>query len=171
MLLKQSVVDAINKQVIEEFTASLQYIALALHFDSETLPQLASFFHIQGLEEHGHAMKLLQYLNDAGGKPIVPPTKEVKNHFETVEEAVQLALNQELRVTEQINSLVDVAVKENDHLTRQFLQWFVTEQLEEVSSMTDLLNIVKRAGEDNLFRVEEFLARNPRPDAGGEAAA
>lgn len=170
MLLKQSVVDAINRQVIEEFTASLQYIAIALYFDSETLSELSKFFHAQAMEEHGHAMKLLQYINDAGGVTIVPATKEVKNHFETAAEVVQLALNQELKVTEQINTLVDLAVKENDHLTRHFLQWFVAEQLEEVSSMTDLLNVVKRAGEANLLLVEDYLARNPRPDAGAEAA-
>jgi ferritin len=170
MLLKQSVVDAINRQVIEEFTASLQYIAIALYFDSETLPELSKFFHAQAAEEHGHAMKLLQYINDAGGVTVVPATREVKNHFETAPEAVQLALDQELRVTEQINTLVDLAIKENDHLSRQFLQWFVAEQLEEVSSMTDLLNVVKRAGEANLLLVEDYLARNPRPDAEGEAA-
>lgn len=170
MLLKQNVVDAINKQVVEEFTASLQYIAIALHFDSETLPELSKYFHAQGMEEHDHAMKLLQYLNDAGEKALVPATKEVKNYFETAAEAVELALNQELKVTEQINNLVDIAAKENDHLTRQFLQWFVVEQLEEVSTMSDLLSVVKRAGEANLLLVEAYLARNPRADAaGGEA--
>lgn len=159
-LLKQTVVDAINTQIVEEFTASLQYTAIALYFDSETLPELTNYFHLQSQEEHMHAMKLLQYLVDAGNQPIVPATKEVKNHFESVEEAVSLALNQELKVTGQINNLVGVAAKENDYLTHQFLQWFVTEQLEEVSSMSDLLNIVRRAGE-NLFRVEDYLARNP----------
>lgn len=159
-LLKQPVVDALNKQVVEEFTASLQYIAIALYFDSETLPQLSRFFHLQAQEEHMHAMKILNYITEAGGQPIVPATKEVKNQFSSVEEAVQLALNQEIKVTEQINNLVGLASKENDHLTHQFLQWFVTEQLEEVSSMSDLLNIVKRAG-SNLFRVEDYLARNP----------
>ena len=169
MLLKQSMVDALNKQVIEEFSASAQYIAIALHFDSETLPELSKYFHAQATEEHGHAMKLLQYMTDAGGMAIVPATREPKNHFETAEEPVQLALNQELKVTEQINNLVDLAIKENDHLTRQFLQWFVTEQLEEVATMTDLLNVVKRAGEANLLLVEDYLARNPRVDA--QAAA
>lgn len=169
MLLKQSMVDALNKQVIEEFSASAQYIAIALHFDSETLPELSKYFHAQATEEHGHAMKLLQYITDAGGMAIVAATREPKNHFETAEEPVQLALNQELKVTEQINNLVDLAIKENDHLTRQFLQWFVTEQLEEVATMTDLLNVIQRAGEANLLLVEDYLARNPRADA--QAAA
>lgn len=168
-LLKQPVVDAINGQVVEEFTASLQYTAIALYFDSETLPQLSGFFHLQAQEEHMHAMKLLNYITEAGGQPIVPATKPVKNHFESVEEAVALALNQELKVTEQINSLVSVAVRENDYLTQQFLQWFVIEQLEEVSSMSDLLNIVRRAGKD-LFRIEDWLVQNPHEAAAGGAA-
>ena len=78
---------------------------------------------------------------------------------------MQLALNQELKVTEQINNLVDLAIKENDHLTRHFLQWFVSEQLEEVATMTDLLNVIQRAGEANLLLVEDYLARNPHVDA------
>lgn len=159
-LLKQSVVDALNGQVVEEFTAESQYIVIALYFDSETLPQLSNFFHAQAAEEHQHGMKLLQYITDAGGQPIVPATKTVKNHFERVEEAVELALNQELKVTKQINDLVALAAKENDYLTHQFLQWFVTEQLEEVSTISDLLNIVKRAGDD-LFRIEDYLIQNP----------
>lgn len=171
MLLKQTVVDAINKQVVEEFTASLQYTAIALHFDRETLPELTNFFQLQAGEEHGHAMKLLQYINEAGGQPLIGPTKEVKNHFATAEEAVKLALDQELKVTDQINNLVDIAIKENDPLTRQFLQWFVTEQLEEVSSMTGLLNTIRRAGADNLLLVEDFLRRNPHAEAGGGGTA
>jgi ferritin len=167
MLLNQPVVDALNKQVVEEFTASLQYTAIALYFDRETLPELTNFFHIQANEEHEHAMKLLQYINDAGGQPLIPATKAVKNEFKSAEEAVQLALDQELTVTDQINHLVDVAIQEKDHLTNQFLQWFVTEQLEEVSSMSDLLNVVRRAGETNLLLVEDYLVRNPHTEAGG----
>ncbi len=171
MLIKQTIVDALNKQVVEELTAEGQYLAIAYHFDRETLPELSKYFHAQAEEEQSHAMKIMQYINDAGGQPIVPATRAPKNHFETAEEAVQLALSQELKVTDQINALVDLALKENDHLTRQFLQWFVMEQLEEVSKMTDLLNVVKRAGEDNLLLVEDFLFRHPGEDAEGGAEA
>lgn len=167
MLINQTVVDALNKQVVEEFTASLQYTAIALYFDSETLPELTNFFQIQADEERGHALKLLQYISDAGGQPVISATKEVKNHFETAAEAVQLALDQELKVTDQINNLVDIAAQEKDHLTREFLQWFVSEQLEEVSSMSDLLNVIRRAGETNLLLVEDYLIRNPHTEAAG----
>ena len=161
MLVKQSIIDALNQQVGEEFSASAQYIAIALYYGSETLPELAKYFQAQAMEEHGHAMKLLHFINNTGGKALVPATREPKNHFETAEEPVQLALDQELKVTQQINNLVDLAIKENDHLTREFLQWFVAEQLEEVSSMTDLLTVVKRAGETNLLLAEAYLARSP----------
>jgi ferritin len=167
MLLKKPMVDAINAQVKEELTASAQYLAMALHFDAETLPQLANFFFLQSAEEHQHAMKLLRYLNETGARGLIPPTNPVKNHFETAAEVVELALQQELKVTDQINNLVDIAIDNRDHLTREFLQWFVTEQLEEVSIMSSLLGVIKRAGEDHLLLVEDYLARNPREDDGG----
>lgn len=170
MLLKQTMIDAINGQVREEFTASAQYLAMAFHFEAETLPELAAFFHRQSSEEYGHAMKLLNYLSEAGAKTIIPPTHEVKNHFETAAEVVELALNQEYTVTDQINQLMGLAVQENDFLSQQFLQWFVNEQLEEVSTMSDLLSVVQRAGEDNLLLVEDYLARNPMVEEEGEDA-
>jgi len=115
MLIKQNVSDVINAQVVEEFAASMQYLAIALYFDRETLPELSGYFHLQAQEEHGHAMKLLQYLNDAGAVPAIGAIPAVKNEFDSVEECIQLALDQEITVTNQINNIVDVAVKENDH--------------------------------------------------------
>ena len=170
MLLTKAVVEAINTQVGEELAASNQYLAISLHFDRETLPELSQFFQLQSQEEYAHAMKMLQYLNDLDEQANVPAVAGVKNHFETAAECVQLALDQEIKVTKQINNLVDIAIQEKDHLTREFLQWFVAEQIEEISSMSDLLDVVKRAGEDNLFRVEEFLSRNPHGGAGGGQA-
>jgi len=170
-LLKQAVVDSINGQVVEEFSAAGQYIAIAFYFEAETLPELAKYFHAQAIEEHTHAMKLLTYLSDAGAQTIVPATNAPKNHFEGAVEAVQLALTQELKVTDQINNLVDVAIENKDHLTRHFLQWFVLEQLEEVSTMSDLLNVINRAGENNMLLVEDYLARNPRADQAADTGA
>ena len=90
-----------------------------------------------------------------------------KSNFASAEEAVKLSLDWELTVTKQINDLVDLAGKENDHTSHTFLQWFVTEQLEEVSSMDMLLKMVRRAG-NNLLFVEDFLARRgKKPAASG----
>lgn len=171
MLLTKPVVDAINAQIGEELAASNQYLAIALHFDRETLPELTQYFHTQSQEEHSHAMKMLQYLNDMGELAVVPAVAGPKVHFETAAECVELALEQELKVTKQITNLVDIADDEKDRLTHEFLQWFVTEQIEEVSSMSDLLDVVKRAGEDNLLRVEDFLSRNPHSGANGNESA
>ena len=79
-------------------------------------------------------------------------------NFATAEKAIQLSLDQEIHVTHQINALVELARSENDYITINFLQWFLTEQLEEVSSMDNLLKIVQRAG-DNLLQADEYLAR------------
>ena len=85
----------------------------------------------------------------------------------TVANVLDPISNSQISIIAEINNLVDISIQEKDHLTRQFLQWFVTEQLEEVSSMSDLLNVVRRAGETNLLLVEDFLIRNPHTEAAG----
>jgi len=81
-----------------------------------------------------------------------------------------MALDWELEVTRQINGLMDLAIKENDHIAQDFLRWFVTEQLEEVSSMDQLLSVIRRAGEDGLLMVEQYLSRAGTPGEAGEGA-
>lgn len=163
MLISQAMNEAINAQIGREFGASLQYIAIASHFAAESLPQLAAHFYRQSDEEHMHALRFIRYIVEAGGRVVIPAIAAPQSAFASAEEAVQLSLNWELEVTRQINHLVDLAVKESDHLTRTFLQWFVNEQLEEVSSMESLLRTVQRAGEAGLLLVEDYLARQPRP--------
>jgi ferritin len=117
-----------------------------------------------------HAMKFAHYIVDAGGHLHVPAIPASKADFASAEEAVQAALEWELEVTAQINALMDMAIEQRDHIAQDFLRWFVTEQLEEVSTMEQLLSIVKRAGA-NLLWVEDFLARNPIvANASGPAA-
>lgn len=159
MLISDRMNTAINQQIGNEFGASLQYIAIAAHFDRESLPELAAHFYRQSDEEHMHAMKFVHYVLDAGGRVAIPTIPAPKSDFATAEEGVHLSLTWEITVTRQINDLMDLALKENDHIAHNFLQWFVTEQLEEVSSMDKLLSIVRRAGESGLLFVEEYLAR------------
>ncbi len=105
-----------------------------------------------------HAMMFVNFMLDTGVKPIIPAIDELKNEFEDAADAVNYALKQELKVTAQIDNLVTIATQENDHTTNQFLQWFVTEQVEEVSSMTDLLNTIKHS-RGNLLWVEDYVRR------------
>jgi len=109
-------------------------------------------------------MRFVRYLIDAGAKVAIPAVAAPKSTIASAEAAVQLSLKWEQEVTKQIHGLLELALKENDYTTQQFLQWFVEEQLEEVSSMDKLLSVVRRAGEDGLLFVEEYLAR----EGGGE---
>ena len=158
MLTKQTVIDAINEQIGYEFSASLQYFAIAAHFAAEALPQLSQHFFKQAEEEKNHALRFIKYVVDAGGCVVIPAIEAPKSKFKTPRDAVKLSLDQEIHVTNQINGLVELARKENDYITINFLQWFLTEQLEEVSSMDNLLKIVVRAGDD-LLQADEYLAR------------
>ncbi len=170
MLISKDLEQAINAQIGREFGASLQYYNIAAYFDGEDLPQLADFFYRQAEEEKMHAVKFLHYVVEAGGQVRIPAVGGAKHDFGTAEEAVQLSLDWENEVTRQISSLMDLAIQQNDHIAQDFLRWFVTEQLEEISTMSTLLSVVRRAG-DNLLWVEDFLARQTLGEAnpGGEA--
>jgi bacterioferritin B len=159
MVAHPKVIDPINEQIGYEFSAMLQYYAIAAHFGAEALPELSAHFHKQAEEEKEHALRFIQFLLDAGARVKIPGVPAPQAHFKAAEEAVKLSLEQEEQVTERINILVSLAKAESDYTTDNFLQWFVKEQLEEVASMEQLLRVVQRAGESNLLRVEEYLAR------------
>jgi ferritin len=160
MLIGKSLEQAINDQIGREFGASLQYLSIAAYFDCDNLPELAAFFYRQAEEEKMHAIKFLHYIVDAGGEVRIPTVAGPKYDFKSAEEAAQAALDWEMQVTKEINNLMDMAIKDNDHIAQDFLRWFVTEQLEEVSTMETLLSVIRRAGA-NILWVEDFLARNP----------
>jgi ferritin len=151
-------VDALNEQVAHEFAASQQYVAVAVHYDTATLPRLAAFFYAQAVEERGHAMKMVQYLMDQDAEVLIPAVKGPRNGFDGIVEPIQIALDQERVVTEQITRLAQIARETGDYQSEQFIQWFLKEQVEEVSTMGDLLTTVRRS-EANPLWVEEFLAR------------
>lgn len=159
MLVSEKLVDALNRQVGNEMGASLQYVAIASYFERETLPELARFFYRQADEERDHAMKFVRFVNDVGAHLEIPSVAAPKNQFASAEEAVQLSLDWEQEVTEQIYGLVEIARTDSNYIALRFLDWFVDEQLEEVTSIGTLLGIVQRAGKDGLLHVEEFLAR------------
>ncbi|MDX1952151.1 MAG: ferritin [Verrucomicrobiota bacterium] len=166
MLISKAMNAALNQQIGNEFAASLQYVSIAAHFSSEGLPVFARHFFKQSAEEREHAMKFVKYIVDAGGVVEIPSIASPTATFKTAEQAVELSLHQEQLVTQQINKLVALAIQESDHITQAFLSWFLTEQLEEVSSMDNLLKMVQRAGEDRLLYVESFLSGNNAEKAG-----
>ena len=153
----------LNEQIRNEFSASQQYIAVAVYYDSQSLPQLAAHFYRQAVEERNHAMIMVQYLLDADEDVAIPGVEAPQTGFADVVAPVALALAQEKRVTEQIIELVKLAREEGELVGEQFLHWFLQEQREEVASMTELLAVVER-GKGNLLTVEEYLSRS----SGGE---
>ncbi|MEV5537565.1 ferritin [Saccharopolyspora shandongensis] len=160
----------LQEQVRNEFTASHQYMAVAVWFDNEDLPRLAAHFYRQALEERNHAMMIVQYLMDNNIKPVIPAIEQVRNDFTETRELVALALEQEREVTREIETLAKTAREEGDYLGEQFMQWFLKEQVEEVASMSTLLNVVDRS-KGNLFDVENYLARETVGDTGADATA
>jgi len=151
-------VTQLNEQIAYEFAAHQQYVAAAVYYDAETLPQLARFFYAQALEERDHAMMMVQYLIDADERVVVPGVAAPQVDFEDIVAPVALALDQEKRVSEQINALAATARAESDYTSEQFVQWFIKEQVEEVASMSDLLTVVTR-NRDDLEDIEEYVAR------------
>jgi len=154
----KSFAQALNDHIPKEFAAHQAYLAAAIHYDDLTMPRMASFFYRQALEERNHALMIVKYLLDIGAEVTIPGVAAPKNGFADIVEPVRMSLDQERRVTEQFNELTSIAREANDFQGEQFLQWFLKEQVEEVSLMQDLLHIVER-GKDQPLEIEEFLAR------------
>ena len=163
-MLAQRFVDQLNTQIGNEFSAHHQYVACAIHYDAQTMPRMAEFFYRQALEERDHAMMMVRYLLDTDAPVAFPPVPGCVNAFDDVVAPVALALEQEKRVTEQINQLYRIAREEVDFASEQFLGWFIKEQVEEVATISDLLAVVTR-NKDDVEQIEEYVARE-----GGEGA-
>ncbi|BBY74819.1 ferritin BfrB [Mycolicibacterium parafortuitum] len=160
----------LNDQIRSELGASQQYLAIAVYFDGADLPQLAKVFYRQSVEERNHAMMLVRYLLDRGVTTEIPAVDPVRNDFGSARDAIALALDLERSVTDQISRLAATARDEGDYLGEQFMQWFLKEQVEEVALMTTLVRIAERAGSD-LFRLEDFVAREVPASSGDDASA
>ncbi|MGL4305804.1 MAG: ferritin [Mycobacteriaceae bacterium] len=160
----------LHEQIRNEFTASQQYIAVAVYFDNADLPQLAQHFYDQSIEERNHAMMIVQYFLDRDIAVELSGIDAVQSNFSSPREPIALALQQEKTVTDQIIALARTARDEGDYLGEQFMQWFLKEQIEEVSNMTTLLTVADRAGH-NLFDLEDFVAREMNSKVNADPSA
>jgi ferritin len=175
----QSFPEALNEQIANEFSAHQQYIGAAVYYEAETLPRLAHFFYRQAVEERNHAMMMVEYLIEIDEEVRIPDIAAQQTRYDDPVAPVRMALEQEQRVVREINELFKLARDNGDYKAEQFMAWFVTEQVEEVSLMMDLLNVVERSRE-NLLLAEDYIAREQPgegdddptapPIAGGELA-
>ena len=156
--------EQLNAQIGNELAAHNQYLAVAVHYDALTMPRMAAFFYAQAVEERSHAMMMIQYLLDTDADVVIPGVDSPVAVFDDVVSPVRLALDQEKKVTEQINGLLKIAREESDFASEQFMQWFIKEQVEEVATMSDLLAVVER-NHDDVEDIEEYVAREGATEA------
>lgn len=157
MMISKDMVAGLNGQIANEMSASHKYLAMAYCFEGMGLKVFARRFMEQAEEERGHALKIAKYILDVGGKVALDAVDKPRGDYKNAREIIQGAVDSELTVTRQINDLMAQAEKEKDYATRSFLKWFVDEQVEEVSTMSELLQWVTLAGEQNVFQVESRL--------------
>ena len=163
-------VAALNEQIANELAASQQYIAIAVAYDAQTLPRLATFFYAQSLEERNHAMMMVRYLLDVDARVEIPGVDAPQLEFIDAVAPVALALEQERQVGDEIFNLMKVAREDGDYASEQFIQWFVKEQVEEVASMSSLHDVIRRAKDQPLL-AEDYLARESRASGGDDPTA
>ena len=158
MLISKNMVAKLNEQTINEFNSYWIYLAMAFKLESMGFKTFSKWFHLQAEEEKIHAMKFANYILEVGADVSLTGLDKPKYNYKSVVEIVQEGLKHEEFITKCINDLSDLALKEKDHATRNFLQWFVQEQVEEVATASDLLAMVKMAKSDvELLLVEQRI--------------
>jgi len=145
-MINKKLQDQINYQINRELFSEYLYLSMAAYLEDQGLPGMANFMVVQGEEEHFHAMKLYNYLNDRGGRVVLDAIEQPKIEFDSPMAVFEESLEHEKLVTSLINKLMDLAIEVNDHATRSFLNWYVDEQVEEEASFEALIDQMKLIG-------------------------
>lgn len=162
-MLSTKMEKALNKQINAELYSAYLYLSMSAYFESVELPGAAQWMKSQTQEEMMHAMKIYEFVNERGGRVKLEAISEPEMEWDSPLNAFEDALKHEKHVTSLINDLVDLAISEKDHATQIFLQWFVTEQVEEEASANSVVQKLKLAGESpgGLFMVDRELGTRP----------
>jgi ferritin len=139
---------ALNEQVIKESSSSQFYLAMASWSETQGLNGTAQFMYQHSDEERFHMLKLVKFINERGGKAIIPSVEKPPVEFDSLEHVFELLLEHELAVTASINNLVDICLQEKDYSTHNFVQWYVSEQLEEEALARTMLDKLRLIGGD-----------------------
>jgi ferritin len=158
-MLSRKMEEALNGQINKEMYSAYLYMSMSAHSTNIGLPGFANWFMVQYHEEMEHAMKIYDYVNDQDGKVKLNAIDEPLSIFKDVMDMFQKTLKHEQFITKSINELVDLAIKEKDHATQIFLQWFVTEQIEEEGNDNDIIAKLKLTGDkgNGLFMIDKEL--------------
>lgn len=158
-MLKDKIQKALNAQMNLELSSSYLYLAMAAYFESENLSGFAHWMRVQSGEEYGHAMKIFSYINQRNGRVNLAKIDSPKSEWKGAVEVFSETLKHEQMVTKSVDDLVDLAVTEKDHATNTFLQWFVTEQVEEEATAMNILDKINMVGDNKngLFLLDREL--------------
>jgi len=155
-MLTKKVEEICNRQIEREGYSSNLYLAMASWAENKGLPGIAEWFYTQSDEERMHMLKFIKYVNERGGKAVLPAFSKPPVKFKDVGEAFKEVLKHEQFVSASINEVLAMAIKENDYATSNWIQWFVNEQVEEESNAQLILDKIELAGPGGLY----FLDRD-----------
>jgi len=168
-MMKPKIQDAFNKQLNAELFSSYLYLSMSAYFESQNLKGMAHWMQAQAQEEHLHAMKFFSFINECGARVVLKQIDGPKTEWRSPLEAFEETCEHERKVTGLINDLVELSIAEKDHAANGFLQWFVTEQVEEEASAQEIRDKFKLV-KDNpvaLFMIDRELAQRPAAGAAG----
>jgi ferritin len=167
-MLKKKIEDICNRQVEREGFSSNLYIAMASWAENNGFSGVAAWLYSQAEEERLHMMKFIRYINERGGKTVIPAFKKPVADYKSVEDIFREVLKHEEFVTASINEIVALTLEEKDFNTHNFLQWFVMEQVEEEASVRTILDKVRLVGKNNMYQFDRDIMSLRTPAANAQ---
>lgn len=170
-MLKKKVEDICNRQIEREGYSSNLYLAMASWAETNGFSGVSAWLYVQADEERMHMLKFLKYVNERGGKAVVPALKKPDSEYKNVEEMFKGVLKHEEFITSSINEIVALTLEEKDFNTHNFLQWFVNEQVEEEANVRTILDKVNLVGKSNMYLFDRDIMSLRSPVAAKPATA
>lgn len=161
-MITKTVQDALNKQIQKELYSAYLYLAMAADCEAKNLKGFASWLKVQNQEETSHAMKMYDYLLERGGAVALQAIEAPPSEFGSPIKMFESVLEHERHVTASINELYEVAGKEKDYATQVFLHWFISEQVEEEASASDVLEKIRMLGDRALVYMDKEMGKRGR---------
>ena len=171
-MLSKKIEAALNGQIAIEASSSQAYLAMASWAETNGLSGTAAFLYRHSDEERVHMLKLIKFVNDRGGRAVIPALKQPQKDYKSITDIFQSLLDHETSVTDSINQVVDLCLKEKDYTTHNFMQWYVSEQIEEETLARTLIDKLELIGTDKgglyLFDRDLVGMASPQKKGGGE---
>jgi len=156
-MLKKKIEDICNKQIEKEGYSSSLYISMASWAETSGFSGVAAWLYSQADEERLHMLKFIKYINERGGKAVIPALKKPSGEFKSVEDVFNEVLKHEEFITSSINEIVGLTLDEKDFNTHNFLQWFVMEQVEEEASVRLIIDKIRLVGKNNMYQFDKDI--------------